>query len=131
MKAYVLGCLAMSVLWPGSASADKRPLIDHTDPVKVTEEIFRAARDRDATGLPGLCDPKGENDGDTKRVCGARPGAKKWDEFVKWFSTGKVKGPAETKGDRARVAFSFGPDGKRTEEMILILRDGKWYLFSF
>jgi hypothetical protein len=97
----------------------------------VVQAIFDAAKNKDIVILTSLCDPKGENDGDTRRICNVAKDSKKLDEFVLWFSKGKVTGKAIIEGDRAMVPFVFGPDGKKKEEMNLIKRDGKWYLYSF
>jgi hypothetical protein len=104
---------------------------DHSDPVKVVEQIFAAASSGSANALPGLCDPAGTGDGDVKRVCGAKPGDPKWDEFKSYFAKGKVDGAAQIEGDKAAVKFQFGPDGTKQETMNLKKIDGKWYLASF
>jgi len=105
--------------------------VDHSDPVAVTVAIFIAARTLDASDLSGLCDPLGENDGDTRDICQLTPDDGKWDEFVAWFEWGMVSGSATIEGDRATVPLLFGSDGSRSEEMNLINRDGMWYLSSF
>lgn len=102
-----------------------------SDPVKVVEQIFAAARTGKADALPGLCDPAGTGDGDVKDVCSAAPGSPKWDQFTKYFSTGTIDGPANVEGDRAAVSFLFGPGGTKKETMNLTKIDGKWYLASF
>jgi hypothetical protein len=104
---------------------------DHSDPVKVVEQIFAAAQSGNADALPGLCDPAGTGDGDVKRVCGAKPGAAKWDEFKSYFAKGKIDGAATIEGDKAAVKFLFGPDGTKQETMNLKKIDGKWYLGGF
>lgn len=123
---FVLGFLTNAV-----ALAEKKTTVDFSDPVKVVQAIFDAAKNKDIVILTSLCDPKGENDGDTRRICDVAKDSKKLDEFVLWFSKGKVTGKAIIEDDRARVPFLFGPDGKKKEEMNLIKRDGKWYLYSF
>jgi len=104
---------------------------DNSDPVKVVEQVFAAASSGKADVLAGLCDPAGSGDGDVKNVCGAKPGAPKWDEFTTYFSKGKVNGAPTIEGDRAAVKILFGPDGTKEETMNLTRLDGKWYLASF
>jgi hypothetical protein len=125
---FVLGFLANAV---ALADTEKKPAVDFTDPVKVVQAIFDAAKNKDIVILTTLCDPEGENDGDTRRICDVAKDTRKLDEFVLWFSKGKVTGEAVIEEDRARVPFIFGPDGNKKEEMNLIKRDGKWYLYSF
>lgn len=124
---FVLGILTNAVL----LSVETKPAVDFTDPVKVVQAIFDAAKNENFAVLASLCDPKGENDGDTRRICSVATDSKISDEFVLWFSKGKVTGKALIEDDRARVPFVFGPDGKKKEEMNLIKRDGRWYLYSF
>jgi hypothetical protein len=81
--------------------------------------------------LPGLCDPTGANDGDTKQICNIGQAPKdKQDEFVKYFEKGKVVGDAEISGDSAKVKILFGLNGNKKEEFNLVRIDGKWYLSS-
>ena len=129
--------LALGALTCGPAAAAP-PKLNQSDPVKVTELIFAAARARDVSTLRGLCDPLGKNDGDTRRICTldeeksrGEPGQKRFKEFVLWFEKGRISGKATIHGDSAAVPFLFGPDGKKPETMNLIRRNGRWYLFSF
>ncbi len=110
---------------------DKGNSVDFSDPSKVVQEIFTAAKSKNTSRLSSLCDPKGKNDGDTKDICTIGPKHKKWNSFLEWFAKGKLKGQAVITGDRAKVPFFFGPNGKKTEEMNLVKRDNKWYLSSF
>jgi len=105
--------------------------VDFSDPVSVLEAVFEAARSEDFDDLAYLCDPLGENDGDTQMICDITFGHPDRDEFVEFFATGKVSGPAVIDGDTAAVPFVFGPDGDDDETMNLVLRDGRWYLFGF
>lgn len=114
-----------------SAWAGKRDTVDHRSPVKVTRAVFRAARTKNAQLIRRLCDPKGQNDGDTRRLCTVKLGTRGWQQFLKYFAKGRVTGKAIIRGSRAKVPFSFGPRGKRTETMNLVRRGRFWYLFSF
>ena len=119
--------LAVLGLAPATATAD----VDHGDPVAVLQAVIDAARSRDFAPLAALCDPKAENDADTRRICALATNAAGADDFVSYFGSGRVTGPAAVEGDRARVPFVFGPDGTRAETMVLVNRDGKWYLLGF
>ena len=114
-----------------SARAGKRGTVDHRNPVKVTRAVFRAARTKNPSLLRGLCDPKGQNDGDTRRLCTVKRGTKGWRQFLKYFARGRVTGRPTIRGNRAKVSFRFGPRGKRSETMNLVRRGRFWYLYSF
>ncbi len=131
MKRMICLLFIMGLLAQGVVQAEDQLAVDFTDPVKVVQAIFKAARTKDVKILATLCDPRGENDGDTRRLCEVAKDSKGLAEFVKWFASGKVTGKAVIKGEKAIVPFVFGPDGKRKEEMHLVLRNGKWYLSSF
>ncbi len=133
MKRLICVLFILGLLVPVAMQAGDKAAVDMSDPVKVVEAIFEAARTNNAKLLGGLCDPTGENDGDTKRLCkiASDTGGEGMAELVKYFAKGKVTGKAVITGDRAVVPFLFGPDGKKKEEMNLIKRDGKWYLSSF
>ena len=105
--------------------------VDHSSPSAVTEAVFAAARTNNASALSGLCDPKGENDGDTRKICILTTKHRKWKEFVRYFAKAKLRGKTMIKKNRAKVPFFFGPNGKRKEEMNLIRRGENWYLMSF
>ena len=117
------------------ASSDNKAISQtddiQSDPVKVVEAVFEAARTGDFSVLSGLCDPTGANDGDTKQICyiGQAPKDKQ-DEFVKYFEKGTVVGEAEISGDNAKVKILFGLNGNKKEEFNLVRIDGKWYLSS-
>ncbi len=104
-----------------------------TSPESVVQAIFEAAKSGDFASLKELCDPLGENDGDTQMICDIATDDTNQEEFVQYFATGKISGDAKISrgGDKAEVPFLFGPDGDREETMELINRDGQWYLFSF
>ena len=102
-------------------------------PEGVVLSIFEAARTGDFTGLAGLCDPLGENDGDTQMICDLATDDTNREEFIAAFSTGTVIGDAVValSGDRAEVPFLFGPDGDEEETMELVKRNDRWYLLGF
>ena len=103
--------------------------VDQSTPEKVVEAVFNAAKSGDIDHLKGLCDPKGENDGDTKRICELTEADAA--EFIEYFKNGKVNGKAVIEGDMATVPILFGPERKTEESMKVIKRGDKWYLYSF
>lgn len=115
----------------GCTKEEKASPVDHGDPRAVVEAVFEAARIAEPSQLSGLCDPKGENDGDTKKICELKKGSKMFGEFIKVFQLGKTVADAKIDGDQAEVSVKFGPDGTSDETMRLVNRDGKWYLSGF
>ena len=106
--------------------------LDQSDPSQVVSTIFEVARGTvPPTVLAQLCDPGGENDLDTRRICDNARGFEPEGEFAMFFRRGKVNGPAVINGDVATVPFLFGPDGDEAELMDLVKKDGKWYLSAF
>jgi hypothetical protein len=126
MKILLLSVLAVFIMAACGSQGT-----DFSKPESVVEAIFKAAKTKDFESLKALCDPKGENDGDTKDICGVADNKEMQEEFVQFFEKGKVSGSARIEGDEAEVDFTFGPSGNDTETMNLIQRDGKWYLKSF
>lgn len=110
------------------ASADS---VDYTNPESVLQAVFSAAATGDFTNLAGLCDPLGENDGDTALICEVTADHEMAGEFEAYFRNGRIDGDLLIDGDYAELPFLFGPDGDEPETMNFILRDGKWYLFDF
>lgn len=102
---------------------------DQSSPEGVVKMVFAAASSGDMSSLKDLCDPNGENDGDTRRICESAD--TKPEEFTEFFSKGKVNGDATVNGDKAEVPFLFGPDGTKEETMNVVKRGDKWYLMSF
>jgi tetratricopeptide (TPR) repeat protein len=102
-----------------------------TDPAVVVQALFDAAAAGDFAALQSLCDPQGENDGDTQMICDTATDTTNRSDFVEIFANGKINGQARISGDKAEVPFLFGPDGQDEETMELINRNGQWYLFSF
>lgn len=105
--------------------------VDHADPAAVVATLFAAAKSNNSMILSGLCDPKGENDGDTKDICSLTTKSPKWSEFVEYFQDGSVAGEPSIDGETASVPIKFGPGGARDETVKLVKRDNGWYLSSF
>ena len=126
--------------------------INFTDPKSVVNAIFYAAQTKDFTILQCLCDPFGQGDGDTKRLCSISEIAKQIDsyggnentkkgleEFVKSFEGGRTTGQVtfdkgEDGTEYASVPFWFNSgagEDSNNETMKLVKRHGNWYLGSF
>jgi Flp pilus assembly protein TadD len=106
--------------------------VDFSDPVAVMQAVFDAAATQDFSILPALCDPMGENDEDTARICAITADHPDRDSFVEYFGKGTIYGEAILHGDdQAEVRFFYGPNGDEAETVHLIKRDGKWYLLGF
>lgn len=125
--------------------------IDFTDPKSVVNSIFYAAQAKDFGIMQCLCDPYGQGDGDTKRLCsisaiakqiddygGSENTQKGLDEFVKMFESGRVSGQVTYEKyegtEYANVPFLFnhpGGESRSDESMKLVKRHGNWYLSSF
>lgn len=105
----------------------------HDTPEGVVNVVFTAARTNDFESLGGLCDPTGKNDQDTQKICDLATDPEFRDRFIEFFVFGKVTGDAQITddGNLAEVPVLMGRDGKDEEQIKLIKRDGKWYLFSF
>lgn len=104
-----------------------------TPPEQVANIIFEAAQTQNFALLKDLCDPLGENDDDTQQICNLATDETNRAEFVQVFQAGRLNGLARfsPEGDKAEVPFLFGPNGDRDETMILVKRDGQWYLYGF
>jgi hypothetical protein len=105
--------------------------VDFADPKSVTAHVFHAARTGDTSQLPTLCDPRGQNNDDTRRICGLTQTSPEWPSFVRAFRLAHLNGEPRVSGDQALVDFVYGPDGKASETMELVRRDGRWYLERF
>lgn len=125
--------------------------IDFTNPKSVVNAIFYAAQTKDFAVMQQLCDPNGQGDGDTQKLCAISQIAKqvgddddngdnqkKLDEFVKMFRSARINGTIsynDREGTQyARVPFLFNPserESRNSETMELVKRNGKWYLSNF
>ena len=105
---------------------------DQSTPAETLEALFALAKSGNFAALKTLVPDIAGLDGDVRRIAAvvdAKP--EEQQEFQQWFSTGKIVGEARIEGEKAAVDFLFGPKGTRNETMNMILKDGKWYLFSF
>ena len=137
MKRYLLTAtlalfaIACSSDEGGDKASGFSKAVDFSNPSSVVTAIFQAAKNGDSSQLAGLCDPQGEGDGDTKRLCAVKKESSDWGSFVEVFKDGKIVGSPKIDGNSAKVDFKFGPGGSRDETMNLVNRGGKWYLSSF
>ncbi|MBN2729844.1 MAG: hypothetical protein JXR53_11535 [Bacteroidales bacterium] len=105
--------------------------IDQSNPENVVNAVFTAAKTGEFSVLEGLCDPLGDGDGDTRRICNMVNMDQNFkDEFMRYFKDGKISGSAVIREVEAQVPILFGPGGTNAETFNLIQRDGKWYLYS-
>jgi hypothetical protein len=115
------------------ASDEAEVLVPLASPKDVVRTIFDAAASGDYSALGTLCDPLGENDGDTQMICDLAVDDANQEEFIQYFQNGQIMGDAiiSTDGTSAQVSILIGPDGDAEETMELINRDGQWYLLGF
>jgi hypothetical protein len=118
-----------SVEWTAAESKTS----DFALPEEVVQAVFDAAQSGDFAALAYLCDPLGENDGDTQMICDAATDDTNREEIVQFFAKGRITGDTQMgpNDNEAQVPFLFGPDGDSEETMVLIMRNGRWYLFGF
>ncbi len=121
----------------GSGGVRLPPARDlHKNPVRVLQRVFDAAKAGDLEALRTLCHPSGDHDGDVRRLCAvADTDAETQEAYKAMFQTGTVTGKptfSEYEGTRyAKVPFSFGISGTKTETMSLVETPDGWYLSSF
>lgn len=105
--------------------------VDHSDPVAVVQAMLAVAETEQWDLLGGLCDPTGDNDGDTRRICELATTPDDRGEFAEVFGGGAVGEGAEVDAEAGRASVPFTFDGGRGETMELVMRDDRWYLYSF
>jgi len=101
-------------------------------PKWLLKQVFKAARTGEFGILSELCDPVGELDTETRRLCevgNTPPDAQ--EDFVKYFENGKISSEAMIKGDSATVQILFGYDNNASALINFVKRDGTWYMSSF
>ncbi|MCF6365210.1 MAG: hypothetical protein L3J35_03315 [Bacteroidales bacterium] len=133
MKNFIIILVAGFLFSCGGSSE-----VDQTKPESILNAVFSAANSGDYALLKDFCDPKGEGDKDVQMICEvAAENADKEliSEFKKYFSKGKITGEVDIEKDDgveyAELPFSFGPNGDKKEVMVLVKREGNWYLYSF
>jgi|LauGreDrversion4_2_1035121.scaffolds.fasta_scaffold228546_3 hypothetical protein len=133
------------------AQSAKTYVLDLKDPKSVVNAMFYAAQTKDFEILQCLCDPFGENDGDTRNLCsmssllaqtsqygGNAATEQAINQFVQMFQLGRLSGSItfeEIEGVKyANVPFLFnhpGGENRSNESMQLVNRYGNWYFSSF
>lgn len=133
------------------AQTSKVYAIDFKDPKSVVNSLFYAAQTKDFEVLQCLCDPFGENDGDTRSLCsmsnlfeqtseygGNETTQLAINQFTQMFQTGRISGQItyeESDGLKyANVPFIFnhpGGESRSNESMKLVNRYGNWYFSNF
>ncbi|MFK8044857.1 MAG: hypothetical protein AB8B72_05140 [Crocinitomicaceae bacterium] len=101
-------------------------------PKWLLKQVFKAAKSGDFSILSKLCDPIGELDTETQRLCDVEntpPAAQK--DFVKYFENGKISSDAMINGDSATVQILFGYENNASALINFVKRDGTWYMSSF
>lgn len=106
-------------------------VLDQTQPELVVQAVFDVANGATAELLAVLCDPMGQNDLDTRRICDQAKGFDPEGEFAAYFKHGKLLEGPIVNGDTASIPFSFGPGKPKRKVMTLIQRQKKWYLLGF
>jgi hypothetical protein len=126
-------------------------VIDFKDPKSVVNALFYSAQKKNFEILQCLCDPFGENDGDTRSLCsfsslvaqtseygGNESTQTAINQFVVMFQTGRISGAVtyeESEGVKyANVPFLFnhpGGENRSNESMKLVNRYGNWYFLGF
>jgi hypothetical protein len=119
--------------WPILKSILNSLNIQLTPPERVVNALFIAARNQNFDLLANLCDPDGENDDDTQQICNLATDETDRSEFVQLFWKGRLNGMASfnSEGDMAQVPIRLDPDSSKEETMVLIKRNGQWYLYGF
>ena len=101
-------------------------------PTSLMNYIFTSAKSGDFSKFHYMCDPYGDNDGDTKAICSMQMLSQEEKEaFITDLGNAKIIGEPVIVADKAEVEFTFGPTANKRETMHLIKRNGLWYLDSF
>ena len=109
-----------------------RETFDFQDsPKGVINFLFESAKNNDFEKLRYLCDPYGENDGDSRGICFiAMQPSEIQRQFVKNFKNGRIMSEPKIENDRAKVEIAYGPNSDRLEKINLVKRKDKWYIES-
>jgi predicted small lipoprotein YifL len=128
-RTTLVAIAALIALTACGNKGESEPENKELPPEQTLEALFAAAKANTPAAIAKLCDPQGENDVDTQKLCDMKPG-KEWDDLRGLMSTGAVTGEAAINGDTATVPFKFGPVRGYKENMQLIRRDGVWYFLK-
>ncbi len=100
-------------------------------PEGVINYLFESAKNRDFSKLRNLCDPYGENDIDTRKICllEMQP-TEIQNQFVQEFENGRIIGESKMKSAIAEIEIAIGASSNRLEKIKLVNRMNKWYIES-
>ena len=150
-NSLILFFLLVVSLSKAQAQTNNVFVIDFKDPKSVVNALFYSAQKKDFQILQCLCDPFGENDGDTRSLCsmsnlfeqtseygGNETTQLAINQFTQMFQTGRISGQItfeESDGLKyANVPFIFnhpGGESRSNESMKLVNRYGNWYFSNF
>lgn len=100
-------------------------------PENLMKYIFDSAKNGDFSNFRYLGDPYGENDNDVNQFCYVELLTnEKKEEFRREIENGRIMGKPKIENDRAEIEFAFGQSSNKLEKMIMVNRNGFWYLES-
>ncbi|OUR97964.1 hypothetical protein A9Q86_15360 [Flavobacteriales bacterium 33_180_T64] len=101
-------------------------------PESLMTYIFESCKKEDFSNFRYLCDPYGESDSDVNQICYAEllSGERK-KELKSEFEKGRIIGTPKIDVDKAEIEFAFGPSVNKLEKMLMVKRNGFWYLVGF
>lgn len=104
---------------------------DRTMPEGTLRLLFEAIQRQEWDSLPTYCHPQIPNDFDTQLLCNGAQDSTSRAETLLFFGAAAVGDTFIEYGDTAMVPFTFGMSGSDKEEMHLIRKGGKWFLWKF
>lgn len=109
-----------------------RETFDFQDsPKGVINYLFESAKNNNFEKLRYLCDPYGENDGDSRGICFVATQSSEMQKyFVESFKNGRIMSEPKIENERAEVEIAFGLRSDRLEKINLVKRMNKWYIVS-
>lgn len=118
----------------GISTAQKTDI--HLTPENLVNSMFKAISEKDYAVLRDLCDPLGENDGDSRKICGMEYLEEtEQNEMIEYFGKASINGSTTYEtvdGDSyAHVPIIFGPNRDLKETIELVNRKGKWFFSSY
>ena len=118
----------------GISTAQKTDI--HLTPEIFVNSMFKAISEKDYAVLRDLCDPLGENDGDSRRICGMEYLEEiEQNAMIEYFGKASINGSTtyETLDgvSYAQVPIIFGPNKDLKETIELVNRKGKWFFSGF
>lgn len=117
----------------GISTAQKTDI--HLTPENLVNSMFKAISEKDYAVLREICDPLGENDGDSSSICGMEYLEEtEQNEIRAYFGkaciNGSVTYETEDGVSYAQVPILFGPNKDLKETINLVNRKGKWFFYG-